>query len=166
MPNWCESDLYVYGEDREKVVELLAGEVDGQATALDFNKIIPMPEVLRETVAGSGLSAAQQAACDAAVKATGYRDWYDWSYANWGTKWNASGIEIENQPEKKRLKISFRTAWAPPHPVIEKLAAMFPSCTFSHRYYECGMAYKGCNKFRGGKLVKSFSGEYHGSRGG
>jgi hypothetical protein len=41
MPNWCENDLYVYGPNRELVV---AGT--DLTTEFDFERIVPMPEVL------------------------------------------------------------------------------------------------------------------------
>jgi len=56
------------------------------------------------------------------LKKYGHKDWYSWSTAKWGTKWNAySQIEIgENE-------ISFDTAWSTPLPVIKKLSKMFPT---------------------------------------
>ena len=46
----------------------------------------------------------------------GYRDWYDWRCANWGTKWNAGDCEIYTNGT-----VRFNTAWAPPVPVIKKI---------------------------------------------
>lgn len=54
-------------------------------------------------------------------KKYGYKDWYSWSCANWGTKWNAY-----SQENLEPYKISFDTAWSSPFPVIEKLSKMFP----------------------------------------
>ena len=53
----------------------------------------------------------------------GYRDWYDWRRANWGTKWNA----CENS--WKHDGVAFETAWAPPVPVIKKIFFDNPDCT-------------------------------------
>jgi hypothetical protein len=58
----------------------------------------------------------------------GYTSWYDWSSANWGTKWNAYEALIENGAVK------FDTAWATPLPVIEKLSKMFPDEEIHVRY--------------------------------
>lgn len=51
----------------------------------------------------------------------GYKDWYEWSCNNWGTKWNASEIEwiADNCVE-------FETAWSFCHPIVKKLSEMFP----------------------------------------
>ena len=51
----------------------------------------------------------------------GFKDWYTWSIANWGTKWNAyDSIEVDD-------KIMFDTAWSTPLPIIEELSSMFPN---------------------------------------
>ena len=41
-------------------------------------------------------------------KNIGYKDWYDWSIAKWGTKWNAYQTEIG------KTYIKFDTAWSSP----------------------------------------------------
>lgn len=48
----------------------------------------------------------------------GYDTWYDWSCANWGTKWGAYDSYINNDESE----IFFNTAWACPLPVLDKLA--------------------------------------------
>lgn len=59
-------------------------------------------------------------------KQYGYTDWYGWSVAHWGTKWNAMDASITDHI------LSFQTAWAAPIPVIQKLAVMFPDSSFTH----------------------------------
>ena len=56
----------------------------------------------------------------------GYTDWYGWSVANWGTKWNAMDSSVSEN------KIVFDTAWSPASPVIAKLAGKFPDMTITH----------------------------------
>jgi hypothetical protein len=51
----------------------------------------------------------------------GFKDWYSWSVANWGTKWNAYSISEADDC------IMFDTAWSTPFPVIEELSSMFPN---------------------------------------
>ena len=51
----------------------------------------------------------------------GFKDWYSWSIANWGTKWNAYSISEADDC------IMFDTAWSTPLPVIEELSSMFPN---------------------------------------
>ena len=54
---------------------------------------------------------------------TGYSDWYHWSIANWGTKWNSYSYG----DSRKDLEVYFQTAWDAPKPVIEKLMAEMPA---------------------------------------
>lgn len=47
----------------------------------------------------------------------GFTDWYEWRYANWGTKWNA--VDTYREDEGDRLSVSFETAWGEPLPIME-----------------------------------------------
>lgn len=60
---------------------------------------------------------------------TGYRDWYEWSYACWGTKWNSYDYE-ERSNEPAAFVFKFETANGFPGPVFRELAKLFPSLTF------------------------------------
>lgn len=57
----------------------------------------------------------------------GATTWYGWCNKNWGTKWNAINTLVYGQDE-----VSFDTAWAPPEPVIAKLAEMYPGTEIRH----------------------------------
>lgn len=83
MPNHVTNVIALNG-DRKQICELLErikNDEYGVGT-VDFQKILPMPdEVYKEN-----LSAAE--------KAVHWKNnWYDWSAANWGTKWNSYGYE-------------------------------------------------------------------------
>jgi hypothetical protein len=54
VPNWCSNDLYIYGKGRQQIAEAIAGE-NG---VIDFDKIIPMPAILKGTTKGSEESEA------------------------------------------------------------------------------------------------------------
>ena len=56
---------------------------------------------------------------------TGFPDWYEWSIANWGTKWGAYGYE-ERSRKPGEFVFKFETAWSPPRPILAKLAEMWP----------------------------------------
>lgn len=72
----------------------------------------------------------------------GSKDWYDWSIANWGTKWNAYACVIE-QDEPTILSGCFETAWSPPEPVFRAIAEQFPNVDITARYLELGMYFAG-----------------------
>ncbi|PWB71532.1 MAG: hypothetical protein C3F07_13930 [Anaerolineales bacterium] len=62
--------------------------------------------------------------------------------------------------------LEFDTAWSPPIPVIEKLAAMFPDHTFELKYYEGGMGFSGHARWSEGIEEFHHQYEYDGPRGG
>ena len=68
----------------------------------------------------------------------GHQDWYSWSIANWGTKWNAYSVSDDGDT------ITFDTAWSTPLPVIQKLSEMFPDVRITLKFadedfgYNCG----------------------------
>ncbi|MCU4350188.1 DUF1281 family ferredoxin-like fold protein [Acinetobacter ursingii] len=49
----------------------------------------------------------------------GYKTWYEWSIPNWGTKWNAYEVNVEDNT------VSFDTAWNSPDPVLTTWIAKF-----------------------------------------
>lgn len=55
----------------------------------------------------------------------GCMDWYDWSIAHWGTKWNADTIEISENT------ILFETAWSPPIQAMQELTRKYPKAVFT-----------------------------------
>lgn len=79
-------------------------------------------------------------------KECGAKDWYDWSCANWGTKWNAYNTYLETIDEYS-VVLSFQTAWCGVPQIIEKLTEMFPTFIFDYKYADedmgqnCGEGY-------------------------
>lgn len=76
----------------------------------------------------------------------GFPTWYEWSTKNWGTKWNAYGYE-DGTDYSASDNLHFQTAWTAPHPVIQKLAQMYPDIGFEHEWADedlganCGRKY-------------------------
>lgn len=81
----------------------------------------------------------------------GCADWYSWSCAHWGTKWNAYH---HREQEDDATQIEFDTAWSAPHPVIQKLSMMYPDVKITHKWADedmgnnCGIAeyIEGCGE--------------------
>jgi hypothetical protein len=65
------------------------------------------------------------------------KDWYEQRIKRWGTKWKGYDLCIGE------TTIDFFTAWAPPIPIIRKLAELHKEMVFRLEYYECGNAYRG-----------------------
>jgi hypothetical protein len=122
----------------------------------DFNRIIPMPQLLKHTGSGARDIDGKRVKSwyilkpwnadfpgqkeqvrlftpeeEAELIELGCRDWYDWARAKWGTKWNACQVEIEDSSlEQGYVEITFDTAWDAPVPVLQKMVEMFPKLTF------------------------------------
>lgn len=71
----------------------------------------------------------------------GHQDWYGWSVANWGTKWNGGQADVVRLDSN--LYVHFDTAWSPPVPIIEALAEQYPACSFELSYCELGCWFAG-----------------------
>lgn len=56
------------------------------------------------------------------VQRYGWKDWYDWSIDNWGTKWNACHEYIDDDNQV----IEFETAWSMPEGVIKEICKYTP----------------------------------------
>ena len=76
------------------------------------------------------------------VEKYGYGTWYNWSYDNWGTKWNACDAYI-NEKRDEHLSLSFSSAWSPPIPVIWALMEQHPKLDVELEYSESGMGFAG-----------------------
>jgi hypothetical protein len=107
MPNHVTNKIEFYGEQSniDKVFELIKGETE----CIDFNKILPMPEHIFQGNLGPEERAKY-----------GTNNWYDWSIANWGTKWNAYYSRLDRESNT----IEFDTAWSCPIALLDKLAEM------------------------------------------
>lgn len=56
----------------------------------------------------------------------GYKDWYDWCNANWGTKWNAYDVHYTDHKfdgDNSKLVIQINTAWDTPREIWSALEA-------------------------------------------
>ena len=86
------------------------------------------------------------------LKKYGATSWYHWACENWGTKWNS----YDNYSDGNI--IAFNTAWSAPHPVIERIAEMFPSVEIIHRWADEDIG-SNCGKitYKDGKFVKGFT---------
>lgn len=65
------------------------------------------------------------------IRQYGAPSWYEWCIQNWGTKWNAYGYEPDTDYGSADA-LTFQTAWAGPHPILQRLSKMFPNIAFRH----------------------------------
>lgn len=155
MPNWCGNVVIIQGESDE--VQQLLNSVEDGNTAFSLDKIIAMPEALR----GNSAPERDDDTASTNLKLYGAKDWYDWSNLNWGTKWNVDAKIVydngENNPlinSKRVVRIEFESAWAPPLPVYEVLAARWPNTNIYAAYDEPGADFSGYVMYTQGRAVK------------
>lgn len=83
----------------------------------------------------------------------GALSWYDWSLANWGTKWDVGNNSKLLQESDEMLHLTFDTAWSPPVEFLEKLSRRFPTMVFDLGYAEGGIGFYGHCQFRSGYQI-------------
>lgn len=123
MPNWSSNIVVIEctQDTKEKIKSALAGVVKAkdlngnevtEDLAFDFNRLVPMPDkIFRGNL---GTEEREKYGTD---------NWYDWSCENWGTKWNACQVELDESIDDE-LCYRFDTAWDAPRPLVSKLRDM------------------------------------------
>lgn len=161
MPNHVTNRLTIIGNEMD--VAIVMAEISNGENLIDFEKIAPMPNELmgvtspvriiskeefdkqEERINNNDLTDVEKKfgvsrgitkeISDEYTSRFGYDNWYDWRYANWGTKWNAydqygDGNEIE-----------FSTAWNTPYRVMERLSKKYPNVEFNVKYADEDFGY-------------------------
>lgn len=83
------------------------------------------------------------------IRNYGHATWYEWCYANWGTKWNA----YENEQADEDT-ISFWTAWSNPEPIMLKLSEMYPDVIIEHWWADEDVGSNdGYRAYKGGEII-------------
>jgi len=142
MPNWCNNNLVLEHDDPAMIKRAFDALERGEF----LQEFIPVPQELRDTVAGSHGDPDEQAKLEAQTRANidkfGYGNWYDYCVGEWGTKWDCGEQGASDiHPGGKMLHTFFDTAWAPPVNAYEKLVEM--GFRVEAMYYEPGMGYAG-----------------------
>ncbi|CAB4125662.1 hypothetical protein UFOVP181_459 [uncultured Caudovirales phage] len=141
MPNWCNNVLELAHKDPAMIERARVAFNEDRL----LEEFVPVPEDLKIT-AGFLSDELEQAKLEDQEKINfakyGYKNWYDFSVGEWGTKWDvcSEGCPADVSPDN-RLTMSFDSAWSPPIGAYEKLTDL----GFEVRayYYESGMCYAG-----------------------
>jgi len=134
MPNWCSNTITITGSV-ETLSQLKPVIEAGEGL---LNAIKPMPEALRETT-----SPTPQDKPVAVID--GHTNWYDWSVANWGTKWDVDteGLELTVDGDRARITGWFNSAWAPPLECMQRVIEANEDVDIKVTYMEGGMDFAG-----------------------
>ena len=141
MPNWCNNSVTLRHRDPAMIDRAHKALADGRF----LQEFFPCPQDLIDTVAGfpgEDKREAHEAQEKRNLELYGYKNWYDWNVANWGTKWDIGGDDgLTQKLDANTLEASFDSAWAPPCQAYEKLIELgFYVKAF---YDECGMCFCG-----------------------
>jgi len=98
---------------KEELERLTAAPDSAFENVFDFNAIVPMPEDSDTFIRYGGVAPYEKK-----------DNWYEWCWANWGTKWNASDAGLEYE-DGGHLRYAFNTAWSAPEPVIRALSGKY-----------------------------------------
>jgi len=160
MPNWCANRVTVYGEPSE--LERFKDFVKGEEEPFSFESIMPIPEkllavqspvVIVDTEAevdlwienhknnsffesGHPITKRTQ---DIFLMDFGFDNWYDWSCENWGVKWDARDVTVEDYWEAGEVQYKFDTPWGPPEGIYSTLITKFPDVSIEWFWDEPGM---------------------------
>lgn len=163
MPNYCNNQLRICGTKKsleEFRNNYFTIDENGEVMDFDFEKVIPSPkeqtECPSEYIIHNKEEADERHLGYDESDPTKWFDWYNWRIYHWGTKWgpcyvSSSGFDLLEDAEDDdeiEVFIYFDTAWAPPEPVILKLALMHQELEIEDIYFEPGMMLMGkINKF-------------------
>lgn len=135
MPNWVTTKLDFSGKEQD--IQKLFAFVKSDASGFDFRNIIPYPTreecpekyliTDAEELDGYWHSPSKHLILSSKDD---YLDWYNFSIDNWGTKWNASDVYVD----EKTFSIEFQTAWSFCYPVLKKLSELFPDIFITASY--------------------------------
>jgi hypothetical protein len=146
MPNWCFNHLTVsvHNESGRKLVQAFKPDhAQGEEKASPFSALYPCPDELMATQATFGNGDPETIAKHEENKEKyGYRHWYEWRLANWGTKWDAAEVWFEHEGDDQ-VCIRFDTAWSPPTEFFRWYAEQHPDVVFLNQYDEEGCFFEG-----------------------
>lgn len=165
MPNWCYTDMEVYGDYEELVrfrEAIRTVSRDETRYGWSLNQLYPIPDELADTVSGWSSDEAVQAEREKRyaenVEKYGYKDWYDWANANWGTKWGAVDVAFDFPDFPvgcNYIALRFQSAWSPATGLIARISEQFPKLVFGTWFDEESTAYVGYEVFHQGDLVST-----------
>ena len=123
MPNWTSLSITVKHADKAKI-DLIVNRPEDQGV---LQTLIPCPTELNNnelTTWGHGPEeAAREVLRKQMIEKYGYKSWYDWNIANWGTKWDLCDPEV-TRVDDNTITISCQTAWSPPDEAFKTMVDM------------------------------------------
>jgi hypothetical protein len=155
MPNWVSTTLSVTGS-KEEITRFIAGIKDNKI----LESYVTCPEELHATVAGfvaEDKAEEHRKQQEANIAKYGHKDWWDWQYDNWGTKWGDCDTHLEKPVEMSNgsweVQGYFSTAWGSADAGFRKVSDLFPSLMFFFDYDEEAGFFAGLEVIKGGVTI-------------
>lgn len=185
MPNHVFTKLTIIGPT-SNIKQFIKNVDGGPANRLDCDKIWPMPDELRKTSNPNkvmsqaeidqiwadfnklspenqkkfggkpfGLGITQELH-DELVAKYGFDNWYDWSLANYGTKW---GIYDTGDWEvgQKQASLFYNTAWSPADKFFINMSVKYPKLRFITEFADEGGGFVGYESYQNGEIIDTES---------
>lgn len=129
MPNHIITEVTIPNADSEAQARILAA-VRGPDRDIDFNVLVPKPANIWD---GNFGTAHEKAFGECGL---------DWNRREWGTKWNAYGLDEGGKyqsivQDENALTLTFQTAWSTPRKWLLALFNTF-KIPFEYRYMDAG----------------------------
>lgn len=159
MPNWCNTTMTVIGP-KDDIMSFVNGVQKEDGELMIIKTYMPCPKDLyitstetyeeiphkwnefvkdgtwtqeeydRRVSENNELLARQKEN----IAKYGVKDWYDWQYINWGTKWGDCHTEIVDPPREEgghwMVSYNFQTAWGTATKAWCEISRNFPRCLF------------------------------------
>ena len=125
MPNWCNNNINIYGD--ESTIATITSVLKGlKSNDYVFQSLIGIPSHMSEA---------------------DYKDkWYDTNIEWFGTKWDISADEHAFTFGKEEISFFCETAWSPPIQFLENLCKMYKINAYIF-YSEGGIGFAGQTDF-------------------
>ena len=145
MPNHCSNYLkIVVSNGHEDYFDDLVKAIQEERL---FEFITPVPECLKDVIAGGYGDSNEQAALEKRyaenIAECGYANWYQFCVAEWGTKWDLYGLDLTYDRDALWIDLHFNTAWAPPTKIYWAMESLEQIETFKAYYFEPGCSFCG-----------------------
>ena len=163
MPNHCHNRVTFYSDDTTAILKLhkvfsraLKNDDNKETTKTVFGEFIPEPDwtkvpLTENTVKEYSWDRSRGDVGELPVMSddpmkglhfpsTGIQDdrWYNWRTQNWGTKWDAYSMEIDDSEMPHGFEVNFETAWSPPEEVCYAIKEQYDDLSMSWFYDEPG----------------------------
>jgi len=98
----------------------------------------------------------------------GVDNWYDWTIANWGSKWGVydeTEWDITEDGDISSAGIWYQTAWSPVTIAWERISKNYPTLEFFHEFADEGGAFVGNQLIQDGNIIDDNDYEWNSDEG-